>query len=236
MKLLILFDIDGTILQMKKGISRDIFSKFLVNLFGKEIHNAHIPTFHGMTDMQIIKEIAENINYPFAEIEPKLTEIWSDLSSEFERRCTRENIDLMPGAIELIKLLASDTNIKLGLLTGNIKRNAYAKLNVYGLGDFFPIGAFGDDCYDRNKLPEIAFKRADEFYENVKFDSRNSILIGDSPRDIECGKTNGIAVVGVATGWSSRQELMEDNPDFLFDDFNDTEKVYKTIINHFAEK
>jgi phosphoglycolate phosphatase-like HAD superfamily hydrolase len=61
------------------------------------------------------------------------------------------------------------------------------------------------------------------------------MLIGDSPRDIECGKTNSIAVIAVATGWSSRPELEAENPDHVFDRFNNAKEVYNVIINHFNE-
>lgn len=236
MKILVLFDIDGTILQMKKGISKEIFSRFLINLFGKNIENAHIPTFHGMTDLQIIKEIALNIGYPFEQIEENLTEIWSDLSKDYVKYCKKENMKLMPGIVELLDLLDKDDDIKLGLLTGNIKNNAYAKLDVYGLSHYFPVGAFGDDCYDRDKLPEIAFRRANEYYKGAKFNSDNSMIVGDSPLDIKCGKSNNMSVLAVATGWSSREELAEHSPEFLFDDFKDANNVYKTIKNYFGLK
>jgi phosphoglycolate phosphatase-like HAD superfamily hydrolase len=235
MKYLILFDIDGTILQMKQGISKKIFSDFLIELFGENINDAHIPTFHGMTDMQIIKEIAVNINYPFEQIEHNLNNIWKDFSRKFAAYCTKENIDLMPGIIELLETLRQDKRISLGLLTGNIKSNAYAKLDAFGLSGFFPVGAFGDDSYDRNALPEIAFARANDYYKGEKFDSAHSMLVGDSPRDIECGKTNNISVIAVATGWSSRRELEAENPDYIFDDFGNTEEVYNVIIKHIEE-
>ncbi len=236
MKILVLFDIDGTVLQMKQGISKDIFSKFLIELFGRDIHERQIPRFHGMTDLQIIKEIAQNVNFPFERLETQLTENWQKLSEEFAKYCTKENIELLPGVAELIELLHKDSRVELGLLTGNIKQNAYAKLNVFDLGRFFPIGAFGDDSYDRNELPRIAFERANEYYVNSEFSEKNSMLTGDSPRDIECGKTNSIPVMAVATGWTSKDELAQLNPDYIFDDFSNYKKVYHTIINHFENE
>ncbi len=235
MKNLILFDIDGTILRMKGGISKTIFSQFMIKVFGKEINNVDIPSFHGMTDLQIIREIADNIKFPFAQIEHKLDDIWRDLGNNFARHCTRENIELMPGIVELLDILQKDESICLGLLTGNIRANAYAKLNAYGLSRFFPVGAFGDDCYDRNALPSIAFERANNYYKGENFGSNNSMLIGDSSRDIECGKTNNITVIAVATGWSSHNELEAEKPDYVIDDFGNPDEVYNVITNHFYE-
>lgn len=233
MNILVLFDIDGTILKMKWGVSREIFAGYLVKLFGREIPDKNIPNFHGMTDMQIIKEIAENINFPFEKIQNRLYDIWEELSDDFASHCTKENIELMPGIVNLLELLDSDDRIKLGLLTGNIKRNAYAKLDAYNLSRFFPVGAFGNDGYDRNTLPKIVFERANNFWYGSKFNANNSMLTGDSPRDIECGKVNSIAVLAVATGGIDAEILKEYNPEYIFEDFSDYKTVYKTIINHF---
>ena len=221
---------------MKWGVSKEIFSGYLVKLFGQEISDKDIPSFHGMTDMQIIKEIAENINYPYEKIQDRLYDIWEELSDDFAEHCTKENIDLMPGIVELLELLDSDERIKLGLLTGNIKRNAYAKLDAYDLSHFFPVGAFGDDGYDRNTLPKIVFERANNFWHGSTFNSDNSMLAGDSPRDIECGKANSIAVIAVATGGIDTETLKQYEPEYLFEDFSDYENVYQTIVNHFENE
>jgi len=232
MKILVLFDIDGTILQMKNGISKKIFSNYLEKIFGSAVHRAEIPDFHGMTDLQIIREIAKSINFPIEDVEDRIYEIWSDLSADFSKYCIKENINLMPGILKLIELLEKDEIICLGLLTGNIKQNAYSKLNTYELGSFFPVGAFGDDNHDRNVLAGIAINRANIYYGET-FSSKNTVIIGDSFRDIECGKKNQIPVIAVSTGGASKGTLTEHNPEFLYDDFSDYNKVHKTIIKHF---
>ena len=50
-------------------------------------------------------------------------------------------------------------------------------------------------------------------------------VIGDTPRDIECGKAFGAKTVAVATGYYSREALASHDPDFLFDDFSDPDAV-----------
>jgi phosphoglycolate phosphatase-like HAD superfamily hydrolase len=54
-------------------------------------------------------------------------------------------------------------------------------------------------------------------------------VIGDTPRDIECGKAFGAITVAVATGKYTREELASHGPDFLFDDFSDPDAVLKAI-------
>ena len=54
-------------------------------------------------------------------------------------------------------------------------------------------------------------------------------VIGDTPRDIECGKAFGALTVGVATGHYSREELASHAPDFLFDNLSDLDSVLAAI-------
>jgi len=54
-------------------------------------------------------------------------------------------------------------------------------------------------------------------------------VIGDTPRDIACGKALGARTVAVATGTWSRDRLSEYDPDFLIDDLSDVERVIHTL-------
>jgi phosphoglycolate phosphatase-like HAD superfamily hydrolase len=54
-------------------------------------------------------------------------------------------------------------------------------------------------------------------------------VIGDTPRDINCGRSFGAKTIAVATGSFAYETLQQEKPDFLFKDFSDTEEVLKTI-------
>ncbi|MBI5326589.1 MAG: HAD hydrolase-like protein [Ignavibacteriae bacterium] len=228
---LVLFDIDGTILIYKKYFSRKVFISIIKEVFGKELQISMLPGFSGMTDLQILKNICSIINIPETELNNNIRVIWTKLLAEFKKLSNPDCIELLPGVIELINLLSDDNNIHLGLLTGNFKENAYLKLSVFDLEKYFPFGAFGCDSDSRNNLPEIAIKRANAFYHFDNFSTDNTIIIGDSPMDIECAKANNIPVVSVATGVFSVNQLTEYKPDFIFENFSDYKKVYESIIN-----
>ena len=55
-------------------------------------------------------------------------------------------------------------------------------------------------------------------------------MIGDTPRDIECGKAIGARTVAIATGNYSRAQLSDHNPDFLLDDLSDTDAVVAVLL------
>lgn len=235
MKKLILFDIDGTILNFKHGIAKSLFADLLSELFGREVPDSAIPDFWGMTDLQILKIITQNIGVSFEDTVKILPEIWDKIYVSFEEHTTLDNVKILPGVVELIAVLHEDTNVQLGLITGNFYENAYLKLRTHNLENFFPIGAFGSDSDDRNMLPPIAIQRANELIGGEAFNSKNTLIIGDTPRDIECAKAHGIAVLCVATGAMSFEELSGLKADFVLNDLSDTKNTI-AIINRLLDK
>jgi phosphoglycolate phosphatase-like HAD superfamily hydrolase len=128
----------------------------------------------------------------------------------------------------LLERLKSRKHLVLALLTGNVSRGAQLKLDHYGVWHFFEFGAFADDHQDRNRLGPFARARAKEKH-GREFSASEIDVIGDTPRDIACGKALGARTVAVATGTWSRDRLSEYHPDFLIDDLSDVEKVIHTL-------
>ena len=230
-KYLILFDIDGTILNFKQYNSKEIFSKMLKNIFGKDVPMSMMPRFAGLTDLEILEGIATNIGLSHSELYEKINKVWDKILADFKEFCTPEYIDLLPGVKELIKVLDKDDKYQLGLQTGNFKDNAYAKLDSYDLGKYFPFGAFGSDSSKREHLPPLAIKRANEYYNQTLFNNTNTLVIGDSNRDIECAKANNLPALAVATGYESIGDLKAHNPDKILQNFSDLESALNIIEN-----
>jgi phosphoglycolate phosphatase len=230
-QILILFDIDGTILKYKRALSRELFRDIIKKIFNVEIPYSSLPSFAGMTDLQILKDISSNIGIKAEDLHKEMPILWVNLFSEFKKICNTDNVELLSGAKELINLLANDENLQLGLLTGNFKENAYLKLNIFDLGKYFPFGAFGNDHENRNELPPIAIKRANEFANYNKYLKDNTVIVGDSPRDIECARVNSIPVLAVSTGGFTAEELKKYKPDFIFDNLTDYKFVFDTLLS-----
>jgi phosphoglycolate phosphatase-like HAD superfamily hydrolase len=86
------------------------------------------------------------------------------------------------------------------LLTGNFEAIARLKLARAGIGDVFAPGqgAFGSDAEDRAALPAIARRRAGT--PAAPYPRHETIVIGDTPRDIRAARADGVRCVAVATG------------------------------------
>ena len=126
---------------------------------------------------------------------------------------------LKPGVIELLNELKSMDSHWLGLLTGNIARGARIKLGVFGLNDYFPVGAFGDDSEDRNRLLPVAVEKFREMT-NIDIDYSDCTVIGDTPMDVQCSKPFGATSIAVSTGPYSYESLLETDADYVLKDLS----------------
>jgi phosphoglycolate phosphatase len=118
----------------------------------------------------------------------------------------------LPGAQEMIAALRTlARSPAIGLLTGNIRLGAQIKLNHYKLWDQFQTGGFGDDHEDRNRIAIIARDRGIELLKE-KLRGDQIVVVGDTPRDIECGKAIEAQTLAVATGSYGLEQLKEHKP------------------------
>jgi phosphoglycolate phosphatase-like HAD superfamily hydrolase len=118
----------------------------------------------------------------------------------------------------------------LGLLTGNVREGAMAKLAAVGLNsERFKVGAFGSDHADRPELPAIARTRA-EALTGRRIDGRDVVVIGDTPADMGCGRGIGARAIGVATGRYSLEALRACEAFAVFPDLSNTAAVMRAIV------
>ena len=223
-KRLLLFDIDGTLIS-SAGADVESLKLVLAERFGIEddLHDIEIA---GMTDSGIVISILKKHRIPetHENVSAFLDSYVHFLSQELPRR----QGTLLPGVLELLERLKTRPNLVLALLTGNVSRGAQLKLEHYGVWHFFEFGAFADDHHDRNKLGGFARTRAREKH-GREFSPEETDVIGDTPRDIACGKAFGARTIAIATGTWSREDLAKHQPNFLFDDLSNVDEVIRTL-------
>ncbi len=223
-KRLLLFDIDGTLVSTG-GAGVVALKRVIAKRYGTQddLHDIEIA---GCTDVGIASDILKKYGEPRGEADVRnfLDEYVGFLSETL----ATTNGQILPGMLEILTQMKTRPDRALGLLTGNVKRGAKLKLQHYGLWDFFEFGAFADDHHDRNHLGEFARARAQEKHGH-EFDSTRIDVIGDTPRDIACGKAVGARTIAVATGTWSRRQLAQHGPDFLFDDLSNVDEVVRAL-------
>ena len=233
MKYLLLFDIDGTLLKFKQYRSKEIFSKVFYDIFKFDLSIDLIPDFSGKTDLQVLHQISDDLNIKFSEILEHINFLWEHLLFEFKKFTNADTIELIPGVPEILIELEKTEDFNFGLQTGNFKQNAYLKLDAFNLSELFPFGAFGSDHEDRNLLPPLAIKRANQYYRAEKYNNTNTLVIGDSIKDIECAKSNNLPILTVNNNCNYEELRNKFDIDLVTDNFLDTELIISNIYNLF---
>lgn len=164
----------------------------------------------GHTDIDIARQIALLGGVPAVRFEEGLEDLRAEVAALYAEMVPDDLSDrLAPGIPELLETLAGRPEALLSLVTGNLESVARMKLAAAGIGHWFPSGqgGFGSDREDRTELPSIARTRAGE--PGVPHPRADTVVIGDTPRDIACARADGVRCVGVAGGPYSPEELAE---------------------------
>ena len=211
---LLLFDIDGTLVRCGPQIG-PIFMGALKRTFG-QTGNVRAYDFGGRTDTEAVIDLMTEAGFPRVEVEGRMDEVRSHYTDLLER-LDPEQMRLLPGVVELLEELSRVEDACVGLLTGNWEIGARAKLEPFGLNRFFDFGAFGEDGVRRNELVPVAVRRAAQLT-GLDLDPVDTVIIGDTVRDVACGEAHGIPVLGVATGFTTDHRLHEAGADWVAPD------------------
>ncbi len=221
---LLLFDIDGTLID-SGGAGLLALNWALEELTGvadgmRDVNPA------GKTDIQILREALANAGL---EMEQRLfSGFMVSYPMHLEKALKVTNGGVKPGVRELLERLQIQEDHYLGLLTGNVEIGARLKLQRYSLHSFFSVGAYGSDEEDRNKLPVVAIRKAQKAY-GVSVGLSDCVVIGDTPRDVECAKVHGLPCLVVATGRYPLEVLQLTEADLILPDLSDTDRIVQWV-------
>jgi phosphoglycolate phosphatase-like HAD superfamily hydrolase len=208
--LLLLFDIDGTLLSGATRAHQAAMYEALA-----EVHSIHprdralrslSPA--GRTDPEIARAILLDAGVSAQRIDERADAVREECCRAYARLCPEDLSEfVLPGVADLLAWVSGHPGATLGLLTGNYEAVARLKLARAGLGAHFPSGqgAFGSDAEDRAGLPKIARRRAGTL--GHPHPREQTIVIGDTPRDIACARADGVRCVAVTTGSFGPEEL-----------------------------
>lgn len=208
--LLVLFDIDGTLLHGATRAHRDALHTALLSVHGVDARGLREPPSPaGRTDNEIGRLILRAAGVPEEEIDRGATAVREECCRVFAETCEEDlTHTVIEGVPELLTALAArEGEVHLGLLTGNFEPIARRKLAAAGVGEFFTDcpGGFGSDSEDRRELPPVARRRAGD----PEHPRERTLIVGDTPRDIACARADRVRCVAVTTGEFTPDELHE---------------------------
>lgn len=222
MKILLLWDIDGTLIA-SGGAGMRALTVALKNVFGVDGSLDDID-FAGRTDRWIMRGVFRKFGIPVTE--ENFARYFEGYVAALPAELANPHARVLPGVPEVLRAAAAHGHIAQGLLTGNMRRGAQVKLAHHGLWEHFPFGAFADDSELRNDLGPHAVRRAQEHH-RVEFAAANVWVIGDTPHDIACGKVIGARTLALATGGYSLDELHAHAPTVVLDNLANTAEVIR---------
>jgi phosphoglycolate phosphatase-like HAD superfamily hydrolase len=223
-KLLLLWDIDGTLIA-SGGAGMRALQVALRDQFGIDGSLVDID-FGGRTDTWIMREVFRKFDVPATP--ENLARFFEAYVTALPAELANPHARVLPGVREILKAAAAHGDFAQGLLTGNMRRGAQVKLAHHGLWEHFPFGAFADDSEHRNELGPHALRRALERH-GVEFSAANVWIIGDTPHDIACGKVIGARTLAVATGGYRIEQLRAHTPTVVLEDLADTQSVLRLL-------
>jgi len=226
---LCLFDIDGTLTRTENGYLP--FNDAMLKTFGfaGDIRTV-VPD--GNTDPLIVQDIFAKAGWEIA-IGPEGWEPFtSQLQASYRDHMARgmTTIRPMPGADVLLQHLSALTELHASVVTGNFEATAQVKLAFAGLAGYLSRGAYASDSAHRRDLPAIARERW-EIATGRTIVAAQCVIIGDTPKDLQCARANGMKCLLVGTGRYPVEELEHWQPDACLADLNDTSQVVSLLAN-----
>lgn len=207
--MLYLFDIDGTLVDTG-GAGMAALREANAAIFGDEGPELDLA---GSTDLGLIASLLAHFG---RESTPgRIADYFAFYQQRLDLNLANGTFPgrVLDGVAEILATLGG-RGATIGLLTGNTAGGAASKMRHFGLAGHFPFGAYGCDHADRNLLGPIALERA-AAHAGRSFTAGETLVIGDTPKDIACAQAIGARCLAVATGRFSAEELEKAGADLV---------------------
>lgn len=219
---LVLWDIDHTLIDIR-GVGRELSAAAFEETTGQPMRQQ--ARIDGITEAVIFRETAKL--HGLATERADFERFAQALADQHVRRAAdlRERGHALPGAAAALAALET-VGVHQSAVTGNVRPVAEIKLGAFGLDSYvdWDAGAYGEDADLRPDLVKLALHRSSTL-------ARDTVLVGDTPADVEGGRAAGVRVIAVATGRSASADLREAGADTVLDDLKDTKALLHLITS-----
>jgi phosphoglycolate phosphatase-like HAD superfamily hydrolase len=223
--LLVLWDVDYTLVSAD-GLGTRLYEAVFREMFGREL--LAVAPKAGRTDRAIAGDTLALAGVPRARVDGFL----AALARACADGAVPGRVRPMPGAAAAVAALAavSGSGVRQSVLTGNIRPLAALKLRRAGFGEHLDLdaGAYGDAHEVRAELVAVARDAASRVY-GRDFAGPLTVLVGDTPLDVEAALATGARVVAVATGSYAAAELAAAGAGVVLPDLTDTARVVAAV-------
>jgi phosphoglycolate phosphatase len=227
-KPLVLFDVDGTLL-LTGGAGLRAFQRAAERLFGNARWFDGIETAGGL-DPLIFAEAA--LRAGIDEAAARHVEFRSAYLEILPDELTKggAGVRALPGVLDAIAGLRRTIPSTIGLLTGNYAPAIPVKLRSVGIDpDWFELVASGDDADSRPGLVPIALAHCERLAGHAL--AQRTVIVGDTPKDVDCAHAHGCVAFAVATGKFSEEDLRAADADVVVRDLSDPSPLFELVAD-----
>jgi phosphoglycolate phosphatase len=189
-KMLIIFDMDGTLVNSSITIANAI------NYVRKQLG------FEPMDTQMLLSKVNDPTINPaqFFYHAPRFEHAHERWFSEYYTRNHDKELVLYDGIKELLEELRHK-GFKLAVATNAYRRSTIESLTHLGIYLYFDAIACYDDVYKGKPYPDMLLKLLDE----LKVPKSEALFIGDGPRDEQAAKRAGIDYIMVDWGFTDHE-------------------------------
>ena len=209
---LVMFDLDGTLVDSVPDISRALDA----TLHARNLPRAGVARARrwvGRGSRQLLRDALAfgGMREPGDVDAQELERALGDYLARYLDDCTRDT-RVLPGAMELIEALRG-----AGVRTACVTNKPLA-IAERVLAHFFQPGCFdtviGGDSGAAPK-PDPASLQA--VMTRLAVGARDTVMIGDSRHDVRAARAAGIAVIACANGYNHGEDIRSEGPDLVID-------------------
>ncbi len=227
--ILVLWDIDHTLIETR-GVGRAIYARVFPAVIGQPLRQ--LAAIAGRTELAIMHDTLR-----LHDIEPS-KQMMRHLAAALIQGHDDARTELattgraLPGAHQTLAALAADPRVHQAVLSGNLRDVSRIKLEVFGLDTYLDLSssAYGDDHTERSTLVTIAQHRATKRIA-TRFDNQHTVLIGDTPQDVEAALTAGVQIIAVASGTSNETDLTQAGAPVTISDLTHTTTIVQLVTD-----
>src|SRR3972149_7202668 len=207
---LIIFDLDGTLIDSKKDIAQA--ANHTLQVLGLPgLAEDIIYTFVGEGIKKLLEQCLGRDDHDLLE------RAWQ-IFCEYYRQHLLDNTVLFPGVKEILERFWFLDKI---IISNKPDQFCFPVLEGLGIRSYFKMVLGGDSLPHRKPDPASIHLVIQKFALRPK----QVMIVGDSGIDIECGKRASIYTCGVSYGFRRKEELEEAEPDFLIDHIEELKMI-----------
>lgn len=201
----IIFDFDGTLTDSKHDIA------------GAQIWVLDQLGVHSYRKEDLFPFIGTTLEETFStllpiELHDRIPEA-AEMYAEYYRPRSLETTKLFPGVKETLEVLRSHGK-KLAVASTKRGQGIKRATDHFNITEWF-VQLQGSDGFPFKPDPFII----NRIISDQQWDKEETLMVGDTDKDILAGKNSGIATCGVTYGSLTHKQLEQFSPDFIIDSF-----------------